>query len=384
MSSTWKKTVCIMLILLLGTASLAWTPASAAGEITLFTPYKHISVPPGETINYSIDMLNNTGQMQSAPIRVSGLPADWEYKITAGSWEVKELSVKGGETQSLQIEVDVPLQVQKGEYRFTVEAGSLASLPLTVNVSETGTYKSELTVDQPNMEGNADSNFNYRLDLRNRTGEKQLYALTSEAERGWDVVFKVGGTQATSASVEPNSTQSVNVDITPPEGITEGTYTIPIKANAGSTSAETELEVVITGKYAMQLTTPKGLLSADVNAGGKTKVELEVRNTGTTALKDVALDYTAPIGWEVTFDKKTIDSIEPGQTGKVTATLKASDKAIPGDYVTSITARTPEVSSSADFRIAVKTSILWGWLGILIIVCVFGGIYYLFRKYGRR
>jgi uncharacterized membrane protein len=47
-------------------------------------------------------------------------------------------------------------------------------------------------------------------------------------------------------------------------------------------------------------------------------------------------------------------------------------------------ARTPEVNSAAEFRIAVKTPIIWGWLGILIIIAACGGVYYLFRKYGRR
>lgn len=66
------------------------------------------------------------------------------------------------------------------------------------------------------------------------------------------------------------------------------------------------------------------------------------------------------------------------------AVVKASKKAIPGDYVVKMEARTPEVNSAAEFRIAVKTPIIWGWLGILIIIAACGGVYYLFRKYGRR
>jgi len=36
------------------------------------------------------------------------------------------------------------------------------------------------------------------------------------------------------------------------------------------------------------------------------------------------------------------------------------------------------------FRITVETSMLWGLIGVLIILVVIGGIYYLIRKYGRR
>ena len=45
---------------------------------------------------------------------------------------------------------------------------------------------------------------------------------------------------------------------------------------------------------------------------------------------------------------------------------------------------TPEVNENEQFRIAVKTPMLWGWVGILVIVVAVGGVYYLFRKYGRR
>ncbi|HHX76954.1 MAG TPA: hypothetical protein GX697_01185, partial [Firmicutes bacterium] len=74
----------------------------------------------------------------------------------------------------------------------------------------------------------------------------------------------------------------------------------------------------------------------------------------------------------------------PGETAKVKAYIKPSDKAIAGDYVVNISASTPEAYSSADFRVTVKTSALWGWIGVLIIALVGAGIYYLFRRFGRQ
>ena len=66
------------------------------------------------------------------------------------------------------------------------------------------------------------------------------------------------------------------------------------------------------------------------------------------------------------------------------ATIQVDKEAITGDYVTNLTAKTPEVSSRASFRISVKTPMLWGWIGIVIILAAAGTVYYLFRKYGRR
>lgn len=387
MSQTWKKTSLTFLALLLAFSFLlaaAAQTAHAAGELTLYTRNKSITVAPGESISYSIDVINNTASIQNARLYVQGLPEGWEYDLTSGAYQINELSVKGEESQSVNLNVDVPLQVEKGEYSFSVIAEGITALPLTIVVSETGTFKTELTTKQPNMQGDADASFSFQLDLNNRTAEEQTYALTADVEQGWKVTFRVSGNNVTSATVEADSSQTVYVDIDPPENVSAGTYQIPVRAQSGATMAETTLEVVITGTYGIELTTPKGLLSAELTAGKSTKVELVVKNTGSAPLENVTLDYNGPIGWDVEFDQKTIDVIEPGQDATVIATITSSDKAIPGDYVTSITASTPEVSSTANFRIAVKTSTLWGWIGILIVLAVIAGIYYLVRKYGRR
>lgn len=101
-------------------------------------------------------------------------------------------------------------------------------------------------------------------------------------------------------------------------------------------------------------------------------------------MKDIQLSASKPADWEVTFKPTKIDALKAGETSTVTAILKASKKALPGDYVTTIMAKTPEVNADAQFRIAVKTPMIWGWVGVLIIAAAIGVVYYLFRKYGRR
>lgn len=64
--------------------------------------------------------------------------------------------------------------------------------------------------------------------------------------------------------------------------------------------------------------------------------------------------------------------------------VRASKKALPGDYVVRMDARNPEVTSNVEFRISVKTPLILRWMGIMIILVVLGIIYGLFRKYGKR
>lgn len=384
-----KKRIALLLIMMLTFGVFGAIPGTsnqvyAAGEVSLYTPYTSLIAPPGETINYSIDVINNTSQIQNVGLSVDTGTSKWGYELTSGGHQITQIAVKPNETQNVNLQLDVPLQVDKGDYTVKVNTSTGSTLNLKVQVSEKGTYKTELTSDQPSIQGHSDTTFTYSASLRNRTAEKQLYALSSSVPAGWDVKFSVAGTNVASVNVEPNATSEISISVVPPKQVEAGSYKIPIQATTNSTSAKIELEAVITGTYDIKLSTPNDLLSTSVTSGSSKNLELVVTNTGTSTLNDINLTSSAPVDWEVTFEPKTIASLEPGKTANVQATIKADSKAIAGDYVVNMSANTAEKTADAQFRVAVKTSMLWGWLGVLIIFAVVGGVYYLFRTYGRR
>lgn len=359
----------------------------AVEGVSLFTPYTGLSATPGETINYSITVINSSPSIKNMSFSVEGLPDGWQYKITADGREIKELSVRGNSEEKISLDITSPLDVQKADYRFSLlasDGNSNSKLPFLISISEQGALASALTSDQANLQGNADSKFTYTVTLRNRTADTQNYALSSSAEKGWGVSFKTGSDSVTSVKLEPNDTQDITVEVTPPEKVKAGTYKIPIKATSGNTSAELELEAVITGTYELELTTPSGKLSTDITAGKEKIVDLVIKNTGTAPLTDVSITAKTPPNWESEFDRSTIPEIEPGKSATVKAKIKASDDAIAGDYVTTFTATAAEKSADATFRISVKTSTLWGIVAVLIIAGVVAGLYYIVKKYGRR
>jgi uncharacterized membrane protein len=370
-----------LLFIMISTGNYA---ALVSDSVTLYTPYTKISVPPGESIDYTIDVINNSSEIRNVDISLSGIPKGWNYDLKSGGWKIGQFSILPHEKRSLSLKLEVPLKVNKGTYKFRVTANGFFTLPITVIISEQGTFKTEFTTEQPNMQGQASSTFTFNANLKNRTADKQLYAPMANAPRGWLVTFKSNFQQVTSVNTEPNSAQPIIIEIKPPEKIGAGKYKIPVSAATISTSANLELEVVITGSYSMELTTPAGLLSTDITAGDVKRVELVISNTGSSELSDIKLEFTAPVKWDVTFDPKKVDKLQAGDNARVFATIKADKKAIPGDYVTNIEAKTPEAASRISFRISVETPMLWGWIGVLIIIVALGSVYYLFRKFGRR
>jgi uncharacterized membrane protein len=373
-----------LLFSFLGIVSFRAFSDSSADSVLLYTPYTRITVAPGESINYSIDIINSGSELKNLGLSVSGLPKDWRYSLKAGSWSIQQITVLPKERQSLSLTVEVPLKVNKGTYRFAILAGENIRLSLSLTIVEQGTFETAFTAQQANMEGHSKSIFTFNAVLNNRTGEKQLYALRAVTPRGWIVTFKPNYIQATSVEVEPNTTKDIQVEIDPPENVAAGTYLIPVSAVTGATSASLNLEVVITGSFGMELSTPTGLVSSGITAGDQKRIDLVVKNTGSSALTGAEFSAQAPVNWEVTFDPKRVERIEADSTAQVTAIIKAVKRSLAGDYIINIDAKVPEVSSRLIFRISVRTPMLIGWLGILIILAAAGSVYYLFRKYGRR
>lgn len=387
LSTMWKKLLSLKILILLGVLTLIPIKASAA-SLTLYTPYTGLSVTPGETITYNVDVINDSNTIQHVTFDVNELPKGWDYSLRADGITIEQLSIRANSEEQITVEVNVPLEVNKGKYQPELNVsgndGTKSSLPLLINVSEKGTFKTDFSIEQPNMQGDIDSDFSYTATLKNQTADSQHYALSAKFLEGWNVDFNVDGSNVTSVTIDPNESKDITINVTPAENSKADTYIIPVYASAGSTTAEIELETVITGKFNIELTTPEGNLSTNITAGRDKNVSLVVENTGSVDLTDISLSAQTPPNWEVTFDQEQIPVLKAGDKTTVKATVEAPDDAIAGDYVTTFNAETPQVSAEAPFRMSVKTSTLWGFVGVAIILIVIGGLYIIFKKYGRR
>ena len=378
-----KLTPVLLSFLFSGIVSTAFC-RNGGQPLILYTPYTKIFVPPGGSVNFPVDVINKTASEKTAGILVRGLPRGWAGELKSGSLTIGQIAVLPGEKKSFSLQVQVPLRVNKGSYHFRISAGELAVLPLTVTVSEQGTFKTEFSTGQANMEGAANTTFTFAAKLKNSTEGKQLYGLRAIAPPGWDVSFKANYKQVASVDVDANHVQDISISMDPPDETAAGTYRIPVIASTDASSSTLNLEVHITGSYGMELTTPKGLVSTSITAGDSKKLPFLVKNTGSAELNNISLRSAAPINWTVSFDPEKIEKLAPGETAQVIAEIKADKNAIAGDYITNLEAYAPAVTSKSAFRVSVKTPLLWSWSGLLIIFGSFGSVYYLFKKYGRR
>ncbi|MBV9687138.1 MAG: ABC transporter substrate-binding protein, partial [Alphaproteobacteria bacterium] len=85
------------------------------------------------------------------------------------------------------------------------------------------------------------------------------------------------------------------------------------------------------------------------------------------------------------FDPKQLPELAAGKSQPIKVSLTPSPRAIAGDYQTTIRANANGgQSESANFRITVLTSTLWGAVGIAIIALSLLVVVFAVARFGRR
>jgi len=142
--------------------------------------------------------------------------------------------------------------------------------------------------------------------------------------------------------------------------------------------------VQISGQPRLHLSGEDGRLSGEAQAGKATPLQLVLSNEGSAPAANVELSSAPPGDWKIDLNPSSIPLLAPGDKRTVQATITPSAKAVAGDYMTTLRAGSQGDSSSADFRITVTTSTLWGVVGVgIVAVALLVGVGAVAR-FGRR
>jgi uncharacterized membrane protein len=369
--------------LALGVAAPA---ALAADPLTMTTPYPAVAVAPGANVTFNVSVSTSTAQRVA--LSLAGAPATWQTSLHGGGFVIDAVQTDGSEAASVRVDVDVPADAT-GTARMvlTGTAGStVVQLPLEVRVQANATGDVTLVTDFPSLRGPSSQTFNFNLTLKNDTAEDLTFSVNAQGPTGWTVEANLTGqSQAASAILKAGSSSGVTVSAEPPLGTPAGTYDIQVVAVAGERNISGALQVDVTGSYDLAVSTADGRLNGHGAAGSASPVAIIVTNSGTAAITNVKLTASAPSGWDVTFEQDTVAALEPGTPVTVNAQVKPSADAIAGDYNITVTATGDQSTrDSMEVRFTVETSLLWGVIGVALIVAVAGGVWWVFQRYGRR
>jgi uncharacterized membrane protein len=385
-----RRATTLSALLLSSSILAAFVPAvTAANGLEVTTPFTAVSVAPGNKVSFDLTVSSTTDA--NVALALTGVPSGWTASIFGGGYVVEGVAVTKSAPAKVRLDVTVPADATASTSTIRVTArggGAEDVLPIAIRVNAEAAGQLTLTTNTPELTGASDKSFKFDLQFKNDTAQDVTVSATATGPEGWTIDTSLtGATDAASTVVKAGSTQSISVSAKAAEGTAAGKYPIKVTATAGDRSIDADLSIAITGTYSMELSTPNDRLSASGGAGSATTMQFTVKNTGTAALTAVKLEGTPPNGWKVTVDPADgVASIDPGQTGTINAVITPSSDAVAGDYVVTFKATATEDTTGADsqIRFTVETSPIWAIVGIALILLILGGLYYVFRTYGRR
>jgi uncharacterized membrane protein len=360
------------------TGTVTATPANAAeGKpevkgLFLLTDYPAVSVRPGTTSTISLRLQNYGLPPERFALTVDGAPAGWTATLLGGGQPVAAAMPATDQSVSLQLRLDVPATADIASQTLTIKAdgqGNNVSLPITVNLAKELPAKLALTPQLPSLRGTPKSSFDYTVAIKNDSGRNLTVSLAATAPRNFETSFtEAYGTQElSSVPIDAGASKDVKLKVRPPSSVDAGNFPIEMTATSGDTAAKTELALEVVGTPRLSIAGSDGLVSARARAGEQSTVPVVVTNDGTAAADNVELSGSAPSGWKVEFDKKTVDRIAPGQMAEVNALITPTEKSLAGDYMATIRAGARGETASTQFRVTVGTSTTWGMVGVGVI-----------------
>ena len=356
-------------------------------DLSIYTKFPSQVTEPGKTVSFPLTLKTETKD-QIVSLDMKELPEGWKATFRGTGHIIKSAYVTPDDDLIVDLKLEPPADVAAGDYQFVVEAKgdkTTATLPLSLTVEEKLPPKLTFTTDLPTLKGSPTSTFRFNTTLKNEGDEDLDVNLIADAPAGFTVNFKLAGKDVTSFPVEANSSKRISVEAKAYGVIPAGTYPLSVLAQGGDVQASLDLTIEVAGQPELKVSGPDGRLSGEAYAGKESPIKVVVINNGTAAAHNVELSATTPSGWKVTFDPKVIDEIPVGKQVEATANIQPGEKAIAGDYIVTVRAKPAEgASKSADFRITVRTSPLWGVVGIALIAVAVAVVALAVIRFGRR
>ena len=355
----------------------------------LTTDFPALRIRAGEETTLPLTIYNYGLPPQRTAITIADTPADWKADIEGSGKPVSAAFVDYDGRASLNLKLTIPASAKPGAYKILINAdgdGAKSALPIAITLAEPLAAKLTAVPKFPVLRGSPKSNFDFNVAVKNESAADTTATLRADAPAGYTTSFKEGyNTQEiTSLSIKAGESKDITVSVKPSPRAAAGQVPVMLDIAGDKASVQAKLVLDISGQPAITVTGQDERLSGDAYSGQERAIPLVVRNTGTAPARGITLSASPPSGWKVTFDPKDLPEIAAGDEQKVSALVTPNAKSIAGDYMVSVRASGDGISESANSRITVLTSTLWGVTGIAVIGAALLVLVGAVGRFGRR
>ncbi|MDD3407382.1 MAG: NEW3 domain-containing protein [Methanomicrobium sp.] len=285
---------------------------------------------------------------------------------------------------SLLIEKDGYLPREKDDVRiqsgYTEDAGTL--------MLERKNYGLDIDVKAPVVTAPIGQKPLFELKLSNVGKSDDSFKLSYQnMPDGWYGRYKEAADSKSEISevfIRAGDDKTIFFEVIPPYSVTKDDYAFEsVVSSSDGSLYESELKATIKGSSDLKVFSDKYLY--EVTKGETIEIPVKILNDGNgIALTNVKVEVSTPDGWKTTITPESVPGIAPGNREVVTLKVVPPTNIAASEYKITVKVITDQEEVSDSIRIVVKESSLIGILGIIMMILVAGGVYYMYRKYERR
>ncbi len=215
-------------------------------DIQVATSYPVLRGQTDATFEFSLDVQNKSERDRTFNISATG-PQNWDINFKP-AYETKQISsfqIKGGQSQTIAVQVNPAKDAKAGEYPILVRVGSgEKKAEVKLNVILTGIYK--LDAGTPSgllsLEAVAGKPANFSLFVKNTgSGVNRNITFSSFKPENWEVKFNPEKIDA----LDPGALKQVEVTVTPAAQALVGDYSVGVMVTGEKSDKTIEMRVTV-------------------------------------------------------------------------------------------------------------------------------------------
>ncbi len=215
-------------------------------DIQVTTSYPVLRGQTDATFEFSLDVQNKSERDRTFNISATG-PQNWDINFKP-AYETKQISsfqIKGGQSQTIAVQVNPAKDAKAGEYPILVKVSSgEKKAEVKLNVILTGIYK--LDAGTPSgllsLEAVAGKPANFSLFVKNTgSGINRNITFSSFKPENWEVKFNPEKIDA----LDPGALKQVEVTVTPAAQALVGDYSVGVMVNGEKSDKTIEMRVTV-------------------------------------------------------------------------------------------------------------------------------------------
>ncbi|MGB2728907.1 MAG: NEW3 domain-containing protein [Halobacteriota archaeon] len=350
------------------------------GSITLYV--KITETHKGEKGTLELTVVDKDGEkVKGATVSayISGTPID--QMMTTAEGEVSIELPKG--TYNVVIEKAGYKSEEEREVKIRIgRTTDLGIIPL-----EKELFFADVSVKSPSKTVMVGKNPVYEFEMKNVGKCDDTYRLIFQGlPDRWYARYKESATgteEIAAIFIKSGDAKTLYLEFVPPYNVETGEYDFTSIVESSTRSYEQNLTLKMRGSHDMQVYSSR--YRYELNKGDTVSFDVSVSNRGSGgSLTNISVGVSASEGWSADVTPKSVASLKPGDRRTFTIKVVPPADIVASDYKLSVKVKSEQVEKEDEFIIELKEQSNIAIYGVAILAAVIFGLWYMFRKYGRR